>query len=219
MQDNGDKPVVLQNNSAVVGIYRLEAMNCFAILYHSGELKLIGKEHKTIQVPKSATGNYLFCDCGNHFCVVSKMVLVTSSMSNTYEETAVVIYDKNGILKKDFHFHLQGEPIVNDLCYDKEKNQLHIVRTSYIHSISLDSYSEKMVECTAPQSDYAAYDGIIYKITQSKNGISAIDSTTGKDICNLTSHRSITKITPAATDSTILIIENNEFIYSCKLKQ
>ena len=214
---NGNHHSLLQSHSPVINVYWLGTMNCFAVLYHSGELKFIGNEDYTIQVPQSSTGNYLFCDCGNHFCVVSKRVLITPYMCNTYEETTVSIYDKDAKLKKEFHFHLQNEPKVNDLCYDTVKNQLHLLRESCIHSILLDNYSEKIVECNVVQIGSAAYDGIIYKMTW-PNSLRTIDSITGKDICIMPSHRSITKIIPVS-DSTVLVIENNEVLYSCNLKK
>ena len=215
-------PISAPNEAAnIVDILWLTHIKAFMMLYRGGQVRLIahGNVLLSTETFQSSTGNYLTCDCGAYFCIVTKRRLVRQV--TVFEETAVSIFDKQGKIVYEEHYRDVDQLVVQNMAYDAAADKLYLL--SHLEAQIIDFQhrfsSQKRTFDFRFYTDsigIAAHEHIIY-FAQADKGLCAIDIRTGKMIKNLPSHRSITTVLPAAQGA--LAIENNELIYSVKLNK
>ena len=198
-------------STVIVDIMWLEWIEAFMILYRSGQILLIHNDGqiKTIKTFESLTGNYLVCDCGNHFCVVTKRRLV--QQVTTYEETAVAVFDRAGRMVHEEHIRGVDQQSILNIAYDNTVNEVYLISQSEAQVIKMNEFSS--VKRKFDFTFYTSLTGvavnkyILYFVQQNK-GICAVDMLTGKMVCCFPLHRTVTGIYPSM--GMIVAVENNK---------
>jgi hypothetical protein len=123
--------------STIISILWVNGINAFVILYSTGDIQIVQSSGRIIKasVFQSSTRNYLTCDCGNYFCVLTRRRLVRSI--TLFEEEALSVLDKNGRLVYEDHFHGTERQIFKDIVYDDSQKKLYLISDMAANVLSM----------------------------------------------------------------------------------
>jgi len=204
----------------IVDIRWLKKADMFVILYRSGQISMVSKNGHTTQTEAypSATGNYLLCDCGNYFCVVSKRRQVRQQNVSIFEETAVSIFDSKGRRVHEEHLRGVDHRVPKHLAYDRATHKVCLIGETEVIQIQLDggfpSQSMSLFPLDTALDVVAVDDGILYVVEQ---GLCAVDLTTGRRCKTMPLHRSVSSM--HALHDLLVVVENNERVYTVHLER
>jgi len=207
--------------SVVADILYSDTMNLFVVLYYDGKIKLIddagrSRDAETFQ---SSSRNYLLCDGGEFFCVLTRRRLVQAA--TLYEETALAIHDRKGRMVFEKHYDGMTDRPIENIAYDRAENLLYAMTT---HEAIFYEMGGKFTSGTRPfhsfvfteTRDLAAHDGLLY-CPWREQGLCVVDLRTGRPVAHLPTHRSVSSIRPCL--SGIAVMENNEMLYNTLLER
>jgi len=210
----------------IFDIVYAENPGLFVILYQDGKIMLVDMKGRTRQAEtfKSSVRNYLLCECGDYFCVITRRRLAknqfASNQASMYEETALALHDFKGRMVYEEHFIGADMPRITCVVYDRPMNMLYVIGGNIILRYSLNNgfIREKIAIKSILFSGFsgiAADKGLLYSADSNK--ICVTDVTTGQTVAKLPLHRSISSIN--SSSSGVTVVENNELVYLVGLEE
>jgi hypothetical protein len=207
--------------SIIISILWVNGINAFVILYSAGDIHIIQSNGRIIKTKafESSTKNYLICNCGNYFCVLTKRRLVRAIA--IYEEEAISVLDKDGRLVYEDHFQGAERQIFKDMVYDDSQKKLYLISDTETSVLSLpDKFTATKIIFEAPflkkPVGLAAKDGILY-YANAKGEVCTMDLNSGKQIMNLPLHRNVSYLQSSDTENQVVLVENNERVYTIQI--
>lgn len=207
--------------SIIISILWVNGIDSFVILYSAGDIHIIKSNGRIIKtnIFESSTKNYLICDCGNFFSILTRRRLVRAI--TIYEEEALSVLDKDGHLIYEDHFQGVGRQTFKDMVYDDSQKKLYLISDTEASVLSLpDKFTTTKIAFDAPFQKkpvgIAAKNGILY-YANGKGEICTMDLNSGKQIMNLPLHRNVSYLQSSDAGNQIVLVENNERVYSIQI--
>jgi hypothetical protein len=209
--------------STIISILWVNGIEAFVILYSAGDIHIVKSNGRIIKTGafKSSTKNYLVCDCGNYFCVFTKRRLVQAVTQ--FEEEAITVLDKDGRPVYEDHFQGTERQVYKDLVYDDSQKKLYLISDMVASLIHLsDKFITTKITFDVPFQKkpvgLAARDGILY-YANTKGEICTIDLNSGNQFVHLPLHRNVSYLQSSEAGHPIVLIENNERIYTIRINK
>jgi len=208
-------------SSTIFDILFSNKIGSFIILYHNGKIRMIDGmgRRRDAETFRSSSRNYLLCDCGEFFGIITKRRLV--QQANLFEETALAIHDKNGRMVFEDHYSGLKERPIHSIVYDSAENKVYVITSqeAVCYDISRNFSSKRLPFETpfiADTCGLSASNDLLYYQRQ-EQGLCVVDLNSGRLITCLPTHRSISNISPCSSETTV--VENNEIVYETKLNR
>jgi hypothetical protein len=208
--------------STIISILWVNGIDAFVILYSTGDIQLVksgGRITKASTFP-SSTRNYLACGCGNYFCVLTRRRLVQAI--TTFEEEALSVLDKNGRLVYEDHFQGTEKQTFKDMVYDGVQKELYLISDTTANVLSMSKqFTTRKMTFEAPfrkkPVGLAAKNGILY-YANPEGEVCTIDLNSGKQMVHLPLHRNVSYLQSSDAGNQVVLVENNERIYTIQIK-
>jgi hypothetical protein len=207
--------------STIISILWVNGIDAFVILYSAGDIHIVKSNGRIIKTGafKSSTRNYLVCDCGNYFCVLTRRRHVQAI--TLFEEEAITVLDKDGRSVYEDHFQGTERQACKDMVYDDSQKKLYLISdtTASVINMSGKFTATKMtfeVPFQKKPVGLAARDGILY-YANTEGEICTVNLNSGKQFVHLPLHRNVSYLQSSDAGNPIALVENNERIYTIRV--